>query len=723
MRGKTILVLCLLVWLAASASAEVVRFQNGVAPTPEYRGCMDTRISIYNDSEARGPSEGQVQQLLTFSTARRILVRFDLGAVPGERAVRRALLRIYCTRPTSLSSAMFAAPITREWDDTATGFEFKRTDDDKTPEGNWDNKGGDYDQKATIEAPCRGGGFGHGFEFDVTAVVADWLAGKRPNCGMILWSSQHTQHEIASSEWPLAAYRPELLIDLAAPGQAEVPVELKPWPPPAKTIELSAAAQLPGGRTAEGPYRDVRLGLRNDAELREGAADAYVKTSPRLAGQWGWMPHLRVGGGAGDFNAALLAFDLKGLPRAASVKSARLRLYVAAGAPGVRFGAYLARDSAPAWEAASVSAQQAKAGLPWPEGGYRAAFQDKPAAAAAITQPPKDAPDQQPYIEWDLTGAVRSRLGALLSLLIDADLEGGAFDAFSSKYDEIDLRPVLLVEVSPSPTLPSMEDLRPPGVPAGDYWLEPMRAAHKRFQGDAHTLGQYGDSITITMAFLATHSYGSIIPQKCPEDVKRRLEIVDGYANKKLWREWKDPRYGNNGNMTVAWAFANIDTWQKLCKPEVAVILFGTNDVSNGPIPPTYTEYMASVVDRCLADGTVPILTTLPPRGDQKGEAPHNLSVAARVREIRRAVIAVARSRQVPLIDFYEEILTRQPEEWDKKLMGDSLHPSYRDPWKMDFTDEGLKNSGYTLRNYLTMMTYADIIEKVLARSPAVAPR
>ena len=66
-------------------------------------------------------------------------------------------------------------------------------------------------------------------------------------------------------------------------------------------------------------------------------------------------------------------------------------------------------------------------------------------------------------------------------------------------------------------------------------------------------------------------------------------------------------------------------------------------------------------------------------------------------------------------------MLSRQPETWDKKLMGDSLHPSYRSPWKNDFTDEGLANSGYTLRNYLTMMLYADIIEKVLLPAKTAA--
>ncbi|HUU21014.1 MAG TPA: SGNH/GDSL hydrolase family protein, partial [Phycisphaerae bacterium] len=148
-------------------------------------------------------------------------------------------------------------------------------------------------------------------------------------------------------------------------------------------------------------------------------------------------------------------------------------------------------------------------------------------------------------------------------------------------------------------------------------------------------------------------------------------------------------------------------------------ILFGTNDVSYGPVPPDHTEMLAAVVDRCLADGTIPMLTTLPPRGDQK-RSEHILN---RVREIRRAQLAVARAKQIPLIDLYAEMLSRQPEEWDKILMGDTLHPSYRDPWKMDFTAEGLKNSGYTLRSYLTMMRWVEVIEKVIQPAPIAAAK
>jgi hypothetical protein len=674
--------------LGGGASAAVVRLQNGVAPTTDYVGCVDTRISIYNDAEARGRrgGEGKTANLRTYSTARRILLRFDLAAVPKGRTVRKALLRVYCAAPTGLGTVLFASPLTRGWDETATGFEHTKTDDDKGPEGNWATKGGDYDKALTLRVGVRGGSFGHAFEFDVTAVVADWLAGKRPNHGLILWSGQYTQHEIASSEWPVARFRPLLLIDHAPAAAAGAPADVQALPAPPKEVAMSAVASTADPGTASGEYATVRLGRGAGCRIREGVRDGYEKHWPAMAGRWDWMPMLRVGGAAGDFNVASLSFDLKRLA-GASLRSAKLRLCVvdASRGWGIRYGLY---------------------GGPARAGDPSAA----PLAVASFARPGRDNAGKPSWIEWDVTGAVRAAAGRAAAFVIHHDVEGGAFDAYSSKYDNPALRPHLEAEVSPPPKLPALEPIKPLSVPAGDYWVEPMRKVHGKFKGKPGSLAQYGDSITVTQAFIEPHYWGkTIVPDKCdPADVAK-LKRIDAYAIKKLWRN-KGPQFGCNGNMTVAWLHANVDRWQKQQQPEVAVILFGTNDVSYGPVPPDYTEKLAASIDRMLADGTIPILTTLPPRGDQKTRP----NVLRRVREIRRAQLAIARTKRIPLIDFYHEMVSRQPQDWDKTLMGDSLHPSYRNPWKKDFTAEGLKNSGYTLRNYLTFMKWAEVIEKVL---------
>ena len=85
----------------------------------------------------------------------------------------------------------------------------------------------------------------------------------------------------------------------------------------------------------------------------------------------------------------------------------------------------------------------------------------------------------------------------------------------------------------------------------------------------------------------------------------------------------------------------------------------------------------------------------------------------------------------MPLVDYFGTILSKRPDDWDgslpqfKALPGDEyqvptliardgVHPSYPKRYVDDYSDEALRHSGYILRNYLTLMTYAEVIEKVL---------
>jgi hypothetical protein len=89
----------------------------------------------------------------------------------------------------------------------------------------------------------------------------------------------------------------------------------------------------------------------------------------------------------------------------------------------------------------------------------------------------------------------------------------------------------------------------------------------------------------------------------------------------------------------------------------------------------------------------------------------------------------VAREFKVPLEDFHAEILKRRPDDWNGKLekfkdrkgyqvltliSGDGVHPSNPKEHIKDFSEAGLKNSGLTLRNYLTLRDYAAVIREVL---------
>src|SRR5262249_31107116 len=126
------------------------------------------------------------------------------------------------------------------------------------------------------------------------------------------------------------------------------------------------------------------------------------------------------------------------------------------------------------------------------------------------------------------------------------------------------------------------------------------------------------------------------------------------------------------------------------------------------------------VVDRCLENGTVVILTTAPPRSGHLDQAKQ---FAAVVRQL-------AADMQVPLIDYCDVVLQLRPKDWDGTLpqfrdvpgdeyqvptliSRDGTHPSNPLPYS-DYSSEALSNNGYVLRTYLTLRTYADVIRNVL---------
>src|SRR5262249_18058518 len=108
-----------------------------------------------------------------------------------------------------------------------------------------------------------------------------------------------------------------------------------------------------------------------------------------------------------------------------------------------------------------------------------------------------------------------------------------------------------------------------------------------------------------------------------------------------------------------------------------------------------------------------------------------------KAKQFADAVRRVAKEKKVPLIDYQAEILKRRPDDWDgalpkfKDVKGseyevptllarDGVHPSYPKAYR-DYSEESLSRSGYVLRNYLTVLAYADVIRKVLPSDKAAA--
>jgi lysophospholipase L1-like esterase len=257
----------------------------------------------------------------------------------------------------------------------------------------------------------------------------------------------------------------------------------------------------------------------------------------------------------------------------------------------------------------------------------------------------------------------------------------------------------------------------PGGETKAPSWVGPMKQVHARFTGTPGTLAQFGDSITVTMAYWAPLAHG---PKDLPPEMARDLELVKKHMNADCWAKWKGPQYGSNGSMTVRWAYDNLDRWLKKLNPETALIMFGTNDIGQVPLK-EYEEKLRDVVRRCLKNGTVVILSTIPPRHGHLKQS----------EQYAEAVRKVAAAEKVSLVDYFAEILKRRPDDWDGALpkfkgekdvyqvptliAGDGVHPSNPSKFR-DYSEESLRSNGYHLRNYLSLRAYAEVIRRVLQK-------
>ncbi len=231
-----------------------------------------------------------------------------------------------------------------------------------------------------------------------------------------------------------------------------------------------------------------------------------------------------------------------------------------------------------------------------------------------------------------------------------------------------------------------------------------MRKVHEGFDGKAGYVAQLGDSITYSMAFWSPLGW---------DDPQQYLTADDGLPKTPGDEQWKNvilgtrdkgPEFANYSGWKVGQLLKSVDEALAREKPEAAIIMIGTNDISGGKVPDKYREQLEAVVGKCLDAHCVPILNTIPPR---KGR---DEAVAAANTIIRET----AKKLNVPLADYHAEIIRLRPDDtWAGTLIsGDGVHPS---GGKTNiYTDENLKSCGYALRNWVNFLALRQIYFRVL---------
>ena len=177
------------------------------------------------------------------------VLRFDLSSIPPEAVVTSAALDLYLEGGNALSNGVLDIHrAAQPW--------IEGTQDDQTTTagvtyneyalGNaWTSAGGDYDATPidTVVIPSLSLAT---YQWDVTAVVADWVTGAATNDGLFLRASGGTVDKISftSGDGASATDWPRLTVSYTCPCGAVCPAD----PPAASTVILStmSAATLGG---------------------------------------------------------------------------------------------------------------------------------------------------------------------------------------------------------------------------------------------------------------------------------------------------------------------------------------------------------------------------------------------------------------------------------------------------------------------------------------------
>ena len=168
---------------------------------------------------------------------------------------------------------------------------------------------------------------------------------------------------------------------------------------------------------------------------------------------------------------------------------------------------------------------------------------------------------------------------------------------------------------------------------------------------------------------------------------------------------------GVRSDQYLAGGFKGLPSLEEIIRrynPQVAVVMLGTNDAWQGRAVEEYAADIERIVSRLLDNGTVVILSTIPP-----------LVVNPMLAERYNGELwKVGERHKLPMIDYYGEIAARRPGmSWDGTLLekGDP-HPTASRAGvtpESEPTRESLRESGYLLRGWLSVRKLVEVKERV----------
>ena len=222
----------------------------------------------------------------------------------------------------------------------------------------------------------------------------------------------------------------------------------------------------------------------------------------------------------------------------------------------------------------------------------------------------------------------------------------------------------------------------------------------------ANVFAKVGDSITAMSSFATCfdHDY-QLASHASLEPTRAYFAAGDAAGSSPFGRTSLAATGGWQTSDELAGTPCPLDQEESAIAPLYSVVLLGTNDNRYGRSPIAYGHDLWTIVDNLIGDGTIPILSTIPPvNGDT--------STDARVPLFNLIVRAIAQGRQVPLVDFHDAIVSLP----NRGISSDGLHPTVSPSGACDLSDSALQY-GFNVRNLITVEAL-DRTRTALAGSP-----
>ncbi len=202
----------------ASGVTRTVTRQVAVAATPVIAvlqpGPGEGRATYLDDGQTftNFGSEMRVRVSNKTNAKDHALLRFGLGTIPAAAAVSSAVLELNLEGIGSANSGqIFVHRVTRAWAQHQATWLLRETG------ASWSTPGGDHRSEAVASAPVDHLAPGWR-QWDVTPLVAAWLAGTVSNYGMMLKASLGLNHaDFTTNEAPAAALHPKLTVTYSCP--------------------------------------------------------------------------------------------------------------------------------------------------------------------------------------------------------------------------------------------------------------------------------------------------------------------------------------------------------------------------------------------------------------------------------------------------------------------------------------------------------------------------